>query len=88
MQREFADMIVKVVELSKKNNNNLNVIIETHSPTIINRIGRLIRKKEGEISEKDVSVYLFDKENGSTKITQTSYNSDGRIGNWPIGFLD
>lgn len=88
MQREFADMIAKVVELSKKNSNNLNIIIETHSPIIINRIGRLIRKKEGEISEKDVSVYLFDKENGSTKITTTSYNSNGRIGDWPIGFLD
>ena len=88
MQREFADMIVKVVELSKKNNNNLNIIIETHSPTILNRIGRLIRMKESEISENDVSVYLFDKENGSTKITATSYNSDGRICNWPIGFLD
>ena len=88
MQRDFADMIVKVVELSKKNNNNLNIIIETHSPTIINRIGRLIRKKEDDISEKDVSVYLFDKVNGSTKITTTSYNSNGRICDWPIGFLD
>lgn len=88
MQREFADMIIKVVEMSKKNNNNLNIIIETHSPTIINRIGRLIRKKENNINEKDVSIYLFDKENGITKITPTSYNPDGRISNWPIGFLD
>lgn len=88
MQREFADMIVKVIGLSKKNNNNLNIIIETHSPTIINRIGRVIRRKENNINEKDISIYLFDKVDGATKITPTSYNVDGRIGNWPIGFLD
>ncbi len=88
MQREFADMIINVVEQSKKKNNDLNIIIETHSPTIINRIGRLIRKKECNISEKDISIYLFEKENGVTKITSTHYNEDGRIGNWPIGFLD
>jgi predicted ATPase len=88
MQREFADMIVNVIGLSKKNSNNLNIIIETHSPTIINRIGRLIRRKESDINEKDISIYLFDKVDGATKITTTAYNEDGRISNWPIGFLD
>ena len=88
MQREFADMIVKVIGLSKKKNNNLNIIIETHSPIILNRIGRLIRRRESYFSEKDISIYLFDKVDGATKITPSSYNEDGRISNWPVGFLD
>ena len=81
-------MIVKVIGLSKKKNNNLNIIIETHSPIILNRIGRLIRRRESYFSEKDISIYLFDKVDGATKITPSSYNEDGRISNWPVGFLD
>lgn len=90
MQAEFAEMIMKVMNDSIKNNNNLNLIIETHSPIIINRIGRLLRKSEGKqsVCTEDVSILLFEKEKGITNISRTKYNEEGRIENWPIGFLD
>ena len=90
MQAEFAEMIMRVMNESIFKSNNLNLVIETHSPIIINRIGRNIRNNHDKqmISDKDVSIYLFEKENGITKMTSTKYNEDGRIENWPIGFLD
>lgn len=90
MQAEFAEMIMRVMNDSLKKSNNLNLIIETHSPIIINRIGRILRKNNDDqnVKSEDISVHLFEKENGITKITRTKYNDDGRIENWPIGFLD
>ena len=41
-----------------------------------------------KISNEEISVYLFDKHNGITNITRTSYDKSGRIVRWPIGFLD
>lgn len=90
MQAEFAEMIMRVMNESIANSNNLNLVIETHSPIIINRIGRILRnfKNSQNVSKNDVSIYLFEKEHGVTKMTATKYNEDGRIENWPIGFLD
>lgn len=90
MQAEFAEMIMRVMDESIKRNNNLNLVIETHSPIIINRIGRILRNKKDEqsVSTKDITVYLFEKESGITRLTSAKYNNDGRIENWPIGFLD
>ena len=90
MQAEFAEMIIRVMNDSIKKSNNLHLVIETHSPIIINRIGRSLRKKidDQKVSSEDISIYLFEKDNGVSKITRTKYNEDGRIENWPIGFLD
>lgn len=90
MQAEFAEMIMRVMNESIKKSNNLNLIIETHSPIIINRIGRILRKhtEDQKVSKEDISILLFEKKDGKTNITKTKYNEDGRIQNWPIGFLD
>lgn len=81
---------MRVMDESIKRNNNLNLVIETHSPIIINRIGRILRNKKDEqsVSTKDITVYLFEKESGITRLTSAKYNNDGRIENWPIGFFD
>ena len=90
MQAEFAEMVMNVMEKSMEKKNNLNLIIETHSPIILNRIGRMLRNKDvaTHVTDKDISVYLFEKEKGITHIQTTKFNEDGRIENWPIGFLD
>ena len=41
-----------------------------------------------QMSENDISVYLFNKKNGVTSIAKTKYDKTGRIESWPIGFLD
>jgi len=49
---------------------------------------QLDKESEVKISNEDISVYLFDKKEGVTHITKTSYDKSGRIVRWPIGFLD
>ena len=82
----MAKLFLNALKLSKKKNNSIRLIIETHSPIIVNRLGKMIRT--GELESKELSVFLFNKEKGISSIQTTSYGSDGRIKKWPIGFLD
>lgn len=85
-QAKIADAFIKVI----KNNEDVRVrlLIETHSETIINRIGRRIR--EGMISSNDVMIVIFNKavEHSNTSITTHTFNEKGQLENWPIGFFD
>ena len=64
------------------------LIVETHSQAMINRIGRRIRDKQ--FSADDVSILLFEKneENGATSIRKIEYNEKGQLTNWPFGFFE
>ena len=86
MQADMVKLFLNALKLSKKRNNPIRLVIETHSPVIVNRIGKMIRLKE--VKSEEVSVFLFNKENGISSIQSTSYGDDGRIKKWPIGFLD
>ncbi len=88
MQAQLADAFVKTIEIAKKEKKELTLIIETHSPVIINRIGRRIREKT--LSDKLVSVVLFelDTDLQTSKVTTTEYNEKGMIKKWPLGFFD
>ena len=70
--------------------NNLNVIlvIETHSETIINKIGHLI--SDSILAPEDVNVVLFDKPETSSQtfVVSGTFDPDGYLTNWPIGFFD
>lgn len=92
MQANLANLFVEAIKLSKINKSNLELIIETHSSVLINSLGRIVRNSNKEnrdlISNNDISVYLFEKKNGTTQITSTEFDEKGRINRWPIGFLD
>ena len=63
-------------------------MIETHSQTMINRIGRRIREKR--FSADKVNILMFEKnqETGRTEIKEIKYNENGQLTNWPLGFFD
>lgn len=93
MQAKLADSIIDLVEdcnacmlESRDSDDTFRVIIETHSPTIINRIGRRIREKK--IKPEDVNILLFTKNNKETKLTHVAYNDKGQLVDWPYGFFD
>lgn len=94
MQEHLAQLLISALDLSKSNNGDLRMIVETHSSVLINRIGRYIREQDMEkgnsstFTDKDVSVYLFERLAGVTKIQKTQYDASGRIQKWPVGFLD
>lgn len=92
LQGDVAKIIVEAVSLAESNKSNLQIFIETHSEAFVNRLGKYVRsysKKQGDgISSKDVSLLLFDKTDKGTCITPTSYDENGYIQKWPIGFLN
>ncbi len=64
------------------------LIIETHSETLINRLGQLISDKL--LDKKDVQVLVFepDEENlSSTSVRVATFDDKGFLGNWPFGFF-
>lgn len=101
MQAKIADALIECALQGTKQaealhiNNLMNdslsnycVIVETHSSSIVNRIGRRIR--EGKLSPDDVSIILFEKKLGedNTIVKQIGYNEEGRLMDWPYGFFE
>jgi len=83
LQAKFIDFVVKYL----KDYNNIKLIIETHSETIVNRLGQHIRKSN--ISCGDISNYMFSIVHEKTNISTSSFNSDGVLDeNWPFGFFE
>ncbi|MGM9322554.1 AAA family ATPase [Deinococcus aquaticus] len=82
MQAKFAEMIVRL----SCNNEKIRFLIETHSQTIMNKIGNMIYEKS-EIA-KEISVYLLKKENGHTISRKTFYDDEGVLVEWPVNFLE
>ena len=92
LQGDVAKLIVEVIALAKSNKSALQIFVETHSEAFVNRLGKYVRvfssdKKDG-ISPDDVSLLLFENKDGRTTITSTSYDKDGYIKRWPIGFMN
>ena len=87
LQAKLIDVIVKVMK-SLEGRKNVNFVIETHSKTIIDRLGTLIYKKK--IEKNDIAIFIFNKdtENLNTKIECASFDEKGYLENWPIGFFE
>ena len=63
-------------------------IIETHSETIINKIGDLIYNKK--LKNEDVNLQIFSKKENEleTIVESSTFNDEGFLVDWPIGFFD
>ena len=89
MQASIADALIGAIKKAKgQNGEKLRFLVETHSQSILNRIGRRIR--EGKIGAEDVNVIMFNKDFGmkNTEIQQISFNKNGQLEKWPYGFFD
>ncbi|MEX8192357.1 DUF3696 domain-containing protein [Comamonas guangdongensis] len=89
-QSRLADVFAAAVKPSKKNNNNdVSLIIETHSPHIVNRLGELV--EQGKLSAEDVSILLFEPsedQQKSVKVNVSNFDEEGVLQNWPFGFFE
>lgn len=87
MQAMISDGFVAAVNTAKENKKSLKIIVETHSESIINRVGELI--SEGKISAKDVNVVLFERDTAEvpTTVRSVEFDEDGYLRNWPHGFF-
>lgn len=87
LQAKLADAFLASIQLAKENGIYLQLILETHSATIVNYFGRAIAEKR--LQKDDVSLVLFIRslETGEAEVRTSSYDEDGYLTNWPVGFL-
>ncbi|MHC5132344.1 AAA family ATPase [Pseudomonas glycinis] len=84
LQHMFGRAIAKIANL--QNESNFCFILETHSKHIIDAIGECI--EEDQLSNEDVSVTLFEKDDsGYTRTHLSRFDDDGYLTDWPAGFL-
>ncbi len=89
VQQKFADFIVEMIE-----KNDLQIILETHSDHILNRIRR--RVAQAKLEENDSSLFqrctiLFaERENGVTSFRNAKLTESGMfdLTDYPDGFFD
>ena len=84
-QAKMIDVFVNVINEAEKNGITIKIIFETHSETMVNRIGTLI--SENKIKPEKVNVLIFDKNNEETIIESKKFDEDGLLLGWPIGFF-
>ena len=87
-QARLADLFVNAVTSNPESTEqSLNIIAETHSSSLINRVGELIAEKK--ISPNDVQVLLFEQEfpSAPAKIVKAYFDDEGVLKNWPFGFF-
>lgn len=85
-QANLADMLAGVVAAERDSQRWIPLIVETHSNALINRLGELVGAKK--VLKDEVSVLLFEKgEDGITRVREATFDDDGVLKNWPVGFL-
>ncbi len=85
-QAKLSNVICELAILSKQRDNPFPIIIETHSPQIVNRFGELVEEKE--LDPEDIVIYLFEETEGRNSIRRANYNQEGTLENWPFGFFE
>ncbi len=85
-QATLADLFCETISVLGMN--NIQVIAETHSAALVNRLGILIAKEK--VKATDVQILLFEQkdERGPTTIRTATFDKDGSLSNWPYGFFE
>lgn len=88
LQAKLMDTFIQIITMAQEMRINIKIILETHSETILNRIGYLIAKKKYNLHHDLINVLIFNKvDTYQTKLTSTGYDERGRLLSWPIGFF-
>ncbi|WP_225758202.1 AAA family ATPase [Leclercia sp. Marseille-Q4284] len=87
-QTKLAILFAKIIELSKQTKSNIKIIFETHSQQMIDAFGDCIENAELNFNKNDVSILIFDKEDGTgTSVHKANFDDQGYFENWPVGFF-
>jgi hypothetical protein len=88
LQAHIADAFVAAVKNTGANNDSFRIVAETHSESIVNRLGELIAS--GQLAPNDVNIVLFERESSESpsKVSFSEYDEKGYLKNWPFGFFN
>lgn len=84
-QAKVIDLFANIIKQAKKNNIDIKIIFETHSETMINRLGYLVYNKQ--LNTQDVNILAFQKNECETTVKHMNFDEDGLICGWPVGFF-
>ncbi|HEV2576490.1 MAG TPA: AAA family ATPase [Acidobacteriaceae bacterium] len=90
LQASLADLIVAVVALGRQRGLPIRFVLETHSPTIVERIGQAIEAKLLDPSDAQVILFEMDRDQPTkniSKVCTTAFDSSGVLVDWPFGFF-
>jgi predicted ATPase len=80
VQSHLADVFIDVAL-----NRNVQVIVESHSEHLLNRLQR--RMAEEKITPDDIALYFCEIEGNESKLKQLQLDLFGNISNWPKDFF-
>jgi len=88
MQAKLIDAFISSIKLAEAKGIVLKLIIETHSQTMVNRIGHRIAKNE--LKASDTSIVFFEASSNSafSNVRLAEFTNEGILEDWPIGFFD
>ena len=89
-QALLADAFVGTLGQTKDKNSrrDTHFLIETHSETMINRLGELIF--QGQITPADVQIVIFSadlEKERTTQVRVVKFDKEGQLIDWPYGFF-
>ena len=89
-QADLANLFVDIVKNNADNDNQIKIMIETHSEHLIRRLQALIADKNTAITKDQVKIYYVDKdENSESYIKEMQLLDNGQFKTeWPSGFFD
>lgn len=86
-QGKFAEMLSIITRLGHEKKLNVRFIIETHSETILNKLGDFVESRL--LYPEDVSVLMIEQDNnGCSQIKPTEYTKEGFLKEWPKNFME
>ncbi len=86
VQAALADAFISAIKAREHGKQrNVQLIVESHSEHLLNRIQR--RVAEGDILPTDVAVYFCRRTESATELEALRLNEYGEIENWPENFF-
>jgi predicted ATPase len=85
LQAKLADLFVGMSAQGQNNPDPVPCFVETHSKALLERVGELV--EAGAIPADDVQVLLFEKDGKDCTVRATTFDEQGILRDWPVGFL-
>lgn len=88
LQSSLIDSFATIV---KREELNVSILIETHSDTIVNRLGEHIISENSDIKSTDINLVFFEENKEDdclAKLRQIKFDEHGRLEGWPVGFFE
>ena len=82
VQAILADFFIGLTRVGKQ------VIVETHSEYLINRLRRRVAEDETDTLADDIQIYFTEREDGQSLFRRVDMNAYGAVIEWPKGFFD